>query len=638
MLAHDAYQRKPRVRDTVYFQPVEGGILFRDDDKTMVLNGKSAYSWFERLLPSLDGTKSYSEICNGLSEERRRMIDLIVLPLAEAGFIRWIEHEVESPATTLWQQHYRVQLEFIANYSSRPMEKFAKFHQCSTLIVAPQQAALRLAASGLENGLSRQTLVCHDVSVATVATRLAIRDLLKEFGTGDERIEVTTAPDPDASRDDWRGIIERHDAVILFPEVSQWGPVAELAGVCREAAKTLIVAMAIEYEGTFIASFPVGTEAPCWDCFRARLAGSEAELRLSRLTDQGPIAIAAVAGLAIFQLFAVRAELAEAAKNVVEVRHDTWEVFRRRLVQLPSCRLCSPGTQSVEELLRLAEMWPRQPADFSAEALLATLKDKLTDERVGVLLELSEGSLQQIPYHQSYARVSHVDEVSQRLIVESALEPFEARIRAAVCALEREISCASTHATSYLAYSFEDDSLTPGAPREDDTALYHVVASGMDYPGIIANGFWKSFGKWISQHSGWTPIQGDPTGVTRVTRSLLDMYQVQYDWRIEKTDYAGIAAARVWRDNSVVAIAVSSIEAGAVDAAVRMAWSEIADGKREVIEEAKSYHDISVADTRTHAVRIMKSASLQFLLAPAEYRPVSEATGLYFSHFYLARA
>lgn len=199
------------------------GAFLRHSDGGFVLSGRTAYAWLSALSSHLDGTHTVAELCEGLTDERQKIVRDVIGTLLDRGFVRdAVTHPRTLPARTA--ETFARQLEFIAHYADDEHRRFARFRDARILLAGDDEIVTVAAANLLRNGAARVAVAGANAGAA--AALVAAR-------TADARTSATDTSATDTADTDTgstTGAVTVHTGGLSADELSGYDVVVVLLG------------------------------------------------------------------------------------------------------------------------------------------------------------------------------------------------------------------------------------------------------------------------------------------------------------------------------------------------------------------------------------------------------------------------
>jgi bacteriocin biosynthesis cyclodehydratase domain-containing protein len=441
---------RPRVRDDCLFLPVDDGVYVHTAlASTRLDGGQVLHQVLDRLVPHLNGTVTVTELVSGLPEVHRHMVTQLVDMLVEHGIARDVDADLPHGLAPWELERYGQEIAFAEHIGVAAAAGFERFRLSRVLLVGAGTVMAAVVRTVLQLGLrSPVTLTTAELPTDTEGYARS----LAEQRADDPLLELTTVDGSELS--DMDGLVAGYDAVLHCSDRPMLGRAVRLARAARAAGIPALHALPVGGEvwvGPSGGGVPGGrVPGGCWECAWLRLRGAaraddEARVQLA-FTDRpdapdepylsGPLAglVAATLGFAYFRLAAGGAVQMATGRRMTRVELETALVTEHRFTPHPACTAsCESTVDSVGR--RVAGLAGRAPV---APALLIEAAVDLVDPWLGLITELEEGDLVQLPLCVSAATVADPGELGTGTMSVTAVGPSRdvARARAVVAALE----------------------------------------------------------------------------------------------------------------------------------------------------------------------------------------------------------
>jgi putative thiazole-containing bacteriocin maturation protein len=156
---------RPKLKGDTLFTPVDDGVIFRNNQGSFKLKGKTISRWVERLAPHLNGDHMLAELTAGLDAEREAMVTGLVNTLSARGFVRDISQDLPHHLTPSEQETYAASLAFIDTYCDSAASRFERFREQQVLLIGSGLSLTGLVkalfSSGLRQGAVMITAECE---------------------------------------------------------------------------------------------------------------------------------------------------------------------------------------------------------------------------------------------------------------------------------------------------------------------------------------------------------------------------------------------------------------------------------------------------------------------------------------------
>jgi bacteriocin biosynthesis cyclodehydratase domain-containing protein len=441
---------RPRLRHDVVFADTGEGVFLHHADGGFVLRGRSAYRWVSSLFPYMTGEHTVGELCDGLSDERRVMVEDIIRTLLDRGLVRdRLPAGTGEDLADAVRERFAPQLNFIEHYADDAAARYRRFRDARILVVGTGPTAVAASTSLLRNGLARLDL--------RLPTPAAVPDaLVSEVATLNAAgCQATVQPVPTLGAG--------YDLVLAVEESLGLAGIRQLM---RAGGPAVLPAMVVGHLAVLGPIVHPG-QSPCWTCALLRLgvnlepSDAAGMWRRLSLPDRGAVRrwpagpVAQMIGNALaFDVFRTRTGCmpAETADALVVQDLDTLESARQRLLPHPECPDCgrppegllAPPPTLFDVPAEIPAEMPTEMRTDGTESLedTQTLDEEAMLERQAVLLswyagvfaEYADSSIQHSPLKVGRVRLGSGDDA--RLITAFDLHTvFGARIRAGRAAM-----------------------------------------------------------------------------------------------------------------------------------------------------------------------------------------------------------
>ncbi|MEV4252313.1 hypothetical protein AB0J52_03975 [Spirillospora sp. NPDC049652] len=368
---------RPRLLDDVRFTEVEDGVYIESDLDACTLTGRHIHAWLSGLAPCLTGERTLEELTEPLPPEHRRMVARLVGILSERRFV--VDGRPGEPHTLTAEELavYEPELSFIRHGSDSAEARFERLRRAHVALVGDGPVMRALIEVGLGSGWRDISVVGgHDVDIEQAIAR----------GRRDPAQSVRRQAE----------IPESADVVLQTSAGERFEELLDVGRVCAERE----IALGQVWTGRSEAWLtPVSTASA--SSYWTRLAGLRGEPDGDGGGDWLTGAVPAVlAGRLALSCFEYLTRMARTADRLTMTRTDLRTLDTRRH-RVPLFTL-SGGSRRGHDV---AEAASDPGAPLNAEELLERAA-ALIGPRTGVLGEVDEGDLVQIPLAMCRARVS----------------------------------------------------------------------------------------------------------------------------------------------------------------------------------------------------------------------------------------
>lgn len=437
---------RPRLREDCRYVAVDGGVYLHTPTAAVRLQGGDLHRLLDRLAPHLDGATDVATLVTGLPPAQARVVRQLVEALLAHGMAR--DAAAEKPhGLAGWElRRYAAEIALAAHLSDSAAHRFERFRLGSVLLAG---------AGGLMPALAR-TMLLLGMRHLTVATTAEVRtdtswyvDSLARCRESDPTQDLSMVDGHDLDGDPERvaARLAGFDAVLHCSDRPMLARAARVARAGRIAGVPVLHALPLR-GAAWVGPSTGGTRDGCAECalrwLRATVLADDPAWSQMSLVDHpgaepetylsGPVTglVAATLALAYFRL-AVGAE-ASAGNRMIRVDLEAALTDEHPLSRHPRCQACGAA--------------PRPPvavrvADLSARASgtdeeLSRWAAGLVDRRLGVVREVTERDLAQLPVNAVEVTVADLTDTGAGPVSVTAVAPdrVRARRRAVVRAVE----------------------------------------------------------------------------------------------------------------------------------------------------------------------------------------------------------
>jgi bacteriocin biosynthesis cyclodehydratase domain-containing protein len=360
-----------------------------------VLRGKHVAGWLDQLAPYLDGRRSLEALTAGLPTAQHKDVQKLVAMLVEQRVVQDLDLELPHGLTQEELIGAGSEIAYIDSCVGSGAHHFERFRDTSLLVFGPDAIAMAIAERV-------RALGCRRVDVAGSDT-----DLCEPAPSRLPLLVIACSEHP--SR------------------------LIAVNRACRNSGKALLP-IALAGEVAWIGPLVRPDKPGCWECAGKRLA----EEGFSDGTwPTAPISTALLAGRAAFEAFRVLTDpsQAEGENRLVRLDLETGFGEPHPFHPHPLCEACRASVARDEASLEDRWSVSSSKADVSA-ADVERSADDLVDPYCGILRELGDGSLPQLPYRATRAVISNPTPNSNPVVVVATAETLaESRARAVQRAL-----------------------------------------------------------------------------------------------------------------------------------------------------------------------------------------------------------
>jgi bacteriocin biosynthesis cyclodehydratase domain-containing protein len=373
---------RPKLTDSAFFAPVEGGVFVRSLSGQAVLRGGDLYRWLERLGPHLDGEHELQALLQGVEGTRRTMVESLVGRLAELGLVRDVGQDIALGPEEA--SAYAPSIAYLEQYHATPGRVFTEFRATEVLVVGRGESALAVVRTLMETGTRRlYTWTGSDRATSDEVSRLASSHRQRDPGCEWEALAPASPPAiPPSCR-------------VVVHAAGRYGDDEALAlqRTCLAGGRVFLTGGWGDREG-YLGPLVRPGQPGCVSCALTRLGRASGPGR-------GESEAAGSPGLALEVLLGdllaswvfrhlTGSPTPDRGVGLMRVDTDTLAGSMHRLLPWPGCPECSRAARSP-----VGGTGPGPEAGGFAAGC-----DRLVDERTGILAGLDAGRYEQLPVNQ----------------------------------------------------------------------------------------------------------------------------------------------------------------------------------------------------------------------------------------------
>ena len=361
---------RPRLLADVRFAKSAEGVYVESDQGACTIRGGHSHEWLSALAPYLTGEHTLAELTVELSAERKAMVERLIGALAEQRFVADVADELPHGLSAGELSVYRPEIAWIGYAHDSPGHRFERLRRARVAVVVTGEAgptAAALLQAGLGSGWKDVRVSGAPTAGLSAAIAAGRRDAAQCVR------ECEGVPD---------------DADVVL-HVHQGEDPASLIVACERSGRAGVGQVWVRGDEAWIAPVSDRLAASCWRRVACWPSPQE-ELGADWLTGPVPAVVAAQVVLSCFEYLT---GMAGPVADLVLARIDLRTLDTRRH-RVPPLRL---DVGDAEGEVR--------PAALSIEGLLERAASYV-DPRTGVIGELSEGALAQLPLRVCGATVS----------------------------------------------------------------------------------------------------------------------------------------------------------------------------------------------------------------------------------------
>ncbi|MEU5188056.1 hypothetical protein AB0G83_13095 [Streptomyces klenkii] len=430
---------RPKLRSDALWVPHDDGAFLLCNASSLTIRGKSSYELVSRIAPHLDGTTEVGRLLSGLPPAVAAQVRALLRRLAEAGFVR--DAAVDRPHGLTGREltDYAGELSFIEYFRGSPAARYEAFRDTRVLCVGSGMVFDGLLRALVQLGNRRTTAAVTGGAPAVAGVESALKPVLAAARERDAGMGVRTVPlsvplpgpgEEDFPADRLMHLIGANDFVLHFADDFGPGLARAIDESCARAGVTVLHG-AVQGDQVWLGPLCGPDDAVRGPGLWARTGVDGTGPRSVFLTESTARIVAAQPAFAAFKVITgVPAE--DFRERVVRVDLATLiteEVSLHALDLLPA---------GAEAAAPPAAGWASAaPPPESESTVLSQAFSRLVDSRDGLIRDVDEGDLTQIPLHRCRAEVAPLAGSGRAVAAEGdGLDLLSARVTAVLAAAE----------------------------------------------------------------------------------------------------------------------------------------------------------------------------------------------------------
>jgi hypothetical protein len=168
-----------KLRDDAFYAPTADGVCILTNSGEVVLTGPSIFQWVDRLVPYLDGRYTLAELTASMPVERKEMTERVITALRERGVLVKAEPsgQAQPPLTDAERQLYRREIGLLGYVAPFSEHSFRAFRETPLALVGSGRLLDAAVDAALCSG-SRRVSIAMDLSdedrLSTVVGRAGV--------------------------------------------------------------------------------------------------------------------------------------------------------------------------------------------------------------------------------------------------------------------------------------------------------------------------------------------------------------------------------------------------------------------------------------------------------------------------------
>ncbi|MFF8653209.1 hypothetical protein [Streptomyces huasconensis] len=526
---------RPKLRTDALWVPHDDGAFLLCNASSLTIRGKSSYELVSRIAPHLDGTADVAQLVSGLPPPVAEQVRGLLKRLAEAGFVRDAAVDRPHGLTDREVRDYAGELAFIEYFCDSPAARYEAFRDTPMLCVGSGLVLEGLVRALVQLGNRRVTAALTGGEPAAAGLEAALKSALATAGERDPGmgVRIVGLGELDASDAELAGLVAAHDFVLHFADDFDPRLAERIDTVSAQAGKPVLHG-AVHEDHVWLGPLCEPREGVRGPDLWARTGVAAAGRRSVFLAEPTARIVAAQLAFAAFKTLtgipaddfrerAVRVDLATLVSD---------EVNLRALALLP--------VEGEAEALPTTTGWTAAlPPSQPESALMSRQFSPLVDARDGLIRDVDEGMLTQIPLHRCRAEVAPLGGTGHAVTAQGdGPDLLSARVAAVLAAAEAAglaaLGQAAVHGTTENAAppdGVEAVDLVTGATvtvtaRQlaawRDSSPLMAIASAADREDAVACALGRMAGRLLRSagHEEGTPCSADAPEVPRLISIL----------------------------------------------------------------------------------------------------------------------
>jgi hypothetical protein len=402
------------------------GIVFRLGDDFLPIEGRRIGDYLQRLLPHFDGKWTAEQLCSTLNEQHRETVSRLVKALQDAGML--YETAADLPVTSSENQSAYVTR--VEAQSSVPFRLVSAATHNRLLVLGNVEMAVAAAEAGMEIGLPPPTIIS-----STWNDHLEERLNIALDGRDNPDYHVTRLDLN--SHFDWETVNCRFDTVVIAGDIHRdWEQINTTLSLLPQSIPLLPFLIC----GARIIAGPVGgtQNTICLRClaeyYRQRVPPAAA-----------PSPVRAAAGVRMTGKILMQRWMDWKTGMLPADEELLFSELNLQNLEISLCPFllnfaCTHSVRSMHEMARPLDSSSALPPENWQDAFWASAYKFLIHPVTGLIAQVTEGDLIQLPYNQSSAEWYLPDEARKVWTTELAANVRDARVAVIQRALEEFLS------------------------------------------------------------------------------------------------------------------------------------------------------------------------------------------------------
>lgn len=397
---------RPKLKDYVFFAPVEEGVLLRGFSGQAVLRGSDIYRWVERLAPYLDGQHDLDELVGNMEATRGAMVESLVRRLCEADLVRDADGDIR--LSRQQAETYASSLAYLEQMHAAPNRVFVRFRENPVLVAGSGQGHFALVRGLVEMGLQR----VYTWTASGGSTEQHLDDLMESYSRTDrgidwQRLDSTSLPDD---------ILENCSAAIYVGDEYGDEHALGLLRACTAGGKVFLSGGRWG-DQLFVGPLVEPSKVGCLECALTRLGQTfeqKGDTHKDLTSNLGPVQDCLLGNLMAFWMFChlTGSPTPEQGSGLLRLDPDTLSTATHPLIPWPHCSLCGASSKAGDgERSVSVQLYSARHRNERDRELFSENASRLVDCYSGILESVDAGEYEQLPLHQVRVTVRRLPSV-----------------------------------------------------------------------------------------------------------------------------------------------------------------------------------------------------------------------------------
>jgi putative thiazole-containing bacteriocin maturation protein len=444
---------RPKLKDDTFYIPIEGGVYFRNNEKSFTMKGQTIATWIERLAPYLDGRYDLERLCRSVPAAKQPTVVKLITTLAEQGYIKDVSADRPHTLTPEICRTYAAAIAFIDYHLDSAAYRFEQFLALPVLAIGSGDALIALAHALLETGNRHIHLLDtgeETTDYARIAEYLTALQIDRDPALTLHKLTIADWNDDQALQ----AALCSFKVVLALNTSGSATFTNRLATLCHRAGVMLVPAVVLGDQMIIGPTHHPDTPG-CWQCYWHR---RQAALGLPTIDEQGALlatppvpsahlgapAIAISANLLSFEFFKQGTGTSTHSLDgqVFVLDLETLTSATHQVFVHPCCTVCSTSFPAGMKIIRdqatvardeIQTLQQRNVEMETRQLLQAT--SRWADAHTGIFTRIDEENYFQLPLIRSQITVPGPSPSGLTTVEAAGLDYAEARLLAVQAAV-----------------------------------------------------------------------------------------------------------------------------------------------------------------------------------------------------------